>query len=143
VRKLVPFALVVVTALVLTAVSLGASRGMGWSATLTAAQEIPKQTVKVPAAKGAFHATLSGKTLTWKLTYSHLSGPALQAHIHLGAMGKSGNVLIPLCAPCKNGMTGKVKVTAAVIKDLGKHLLYVNVHTAKNPAGEIRGQVSG
>jgi len=30
-----------------------------------------------------------------------------------------------------------------VIKDLGKHLLYVNVHTAKNPAGEIRGQVSG
>jgi hypothetical protein len=116
---------------------------MGWSATLTAAQEIPKQTVKVPAAKGAFHATLSGKTLTWKLTFSHLSGPALQAHIHLGAMGKSGNVLIPLCAPCKNGMTGKAKVTAAVIKDLGKHLLYVNVHTAKNPNGEVRGQVSG
>jgi hypothetical protein len=143
VRKLVPFALVVVTALVLTAVSLGASRGMGWSATLTAAQEIPKQAVKVPAAKGAFHATLSGKTLTWKLTFSHLSGPALQAHIHLGAMGKSGNVLVPLCAPCKNGMTGKAKVTAAMIKDLGKHLLYVNVHTAKNPNGEIRGQVSG
>jgi hypothetical protein len=143
VRKLVPFALVVATALVLTAVSLGASRGMGWSATLTAAQEIPKQVVKTPAAKGAFHATLSGKTLTWKLTFSHLSGPALQAHIHLGAMGKSGNVLVPLCAPCKNGQTGKAKVTAAVIKDLGKHLLYVNVHTAKNPNGEIRGQVSG
>ena len=142
-RKLAPFALVVATALVLTAVSLGASRGMGWSATLTAAQEIPKQVVKTPAAKGAFHATLSGKTLTWKLTFSHLSGPALQAHIHLGAMGKSGNVLVPLCAPCKNGQTGKAKVTAAVIKDLGKHLLYVNVHTAKNPAGEIRGQVSG
>jgi len=143
VRKLAPFALVVATALVLTAVSLGASRGMGWSATLTAAQEIPKQVVKTPAAKGAFHATLSGKTLTWKLTFSHLSGPALQAHIHLGAMGKSGNVLVPLCAPCKNGQTGKAKVTAAVIKDLGKHMLYVNVHTAKNPAGEIRGQVSG
>ena len=142
-RKLAPFALVVATALVLTAVSFGASRGMGWSATLTAAQEIPKQVVKTPAAKGAFHATLSGKTLTWKLTFSHLSGPALQAHIHLGAMGKSGNVLVPLCAPCKNGQAGKAKVTAAVIKDLGKHLLYVNVHTAKNPAGEIRGQVSG
>jgi hypothetical protein len=143
VRKLVPFALVVATALVLTAVSFGSSRGMGWSATLTAAQEIPKQAVKVPAAKGAFHATLSGKTLSWKLTFSHLSGRALQAHIHLGAMGKAGNVLVPLCAPCKSGMTGKAKVTAAMIKDVGKHLLYVNVHTAKNPAGEIRGQVSG
>jgi hypothetical protein len=74
VRKLVPFALVVVTALVLTAVSLGGSRGMGLSATLTAAQEIPKQAVKTPSAKGAFHATLSGKTLTWKLTYSNLHG---------------------------------------------------------------------
>jgi hypothetical protein len=143
VRKLVPFALVVATALVLAAVSFGSSRGMGWSATLTAGQEIPKQAVKVPAAKGAFHATLSGKTLSWTLTFSHLSGRALQAHIHLGAMGKSGNVLVPLCAPCKSGMTGKAKLTSAMIKDVGKHLLYVNVHTAKNPAGEIRGQVSG
>jgi hypothetical protein len=143
VRKLVPFALVVATALVLTAVSFAAPRGMGWSATLTAAQEIPKQAVKTPAAKGAFHATLSGKTLTWKLTFSMLSGKATAAHIHLGAMGKAGNVLVALCAPCKSGMTGKAKVTSAVIKDLGKHLLYVNVHTAKNPNGEIRGQVSG
>ena len=142
-RKLAPFTLVVAAALALAAVSLGAPRGMGWSATLTAAQEIPKQVVKVPAAKGAFHATLSGKTLTWKLTFSHLSGPALQAHIHLGAMGKSGNVIVPLCAPCKSGMTGKSKVTAALIKQASKHLLYVNVHTKKNPAGEIRGQISG
>src|SRR5690348_18231030 len=101
---------------------------MGWSATLTAAQEVPKQVVKVPAAKGAFHATLSGKTLTWKLTFSHLSGPAGAAHIHLGAMGKAGNVLVPLCGPCKSGMSGKATLTAAVIKDAAKHLLYVNVH---------------
>jgi CHRD domain len=143
VRKLALLAVAATAALVLTAVSFGASRGMGWSATLTAAQEIPKQAVKVPAAKGAFHATLSGKTLSWKLTFSHLSGPALQAHIHLGAMGKPGNVVVPLCAPCKSGMTGKSKVTAALIKQFGKHLLYVNVHTAKNPSGEIRGQLGG
>ena len=143
-KKLVPFALLVAGALAVTAVSLAAPRStMGWSATLTAAQEVPKQVVKVPAAKGTFHATLSGKTLTWKLTFSHLSGPAGAAHIHLGAMGKAGNVLVPLCGPCKSGMTGKATLTAAVIKDAGKHLLYVNVHTAKNPNGEIRGQVSG
>ena len=129
-------------ALVLTAVSFGAPSGMGWSATLTAAQEIPKQAVKVPAAKGAFHATLSGKTLTWKLTFSHLSGPALQAHIHLGAMGKSGNVVVPLCGPCMSGATGTATMTAAELSAFKKHLLYVNVHTAKNPDGEIRGQLA-
>ena len=132
-----------VCTLALAALSLAATQKTVWTAALSSGQEIPKQVVKTPAAKGAFHATLSGKTLTWKLTFSHLSGPALQAHIHLGAMGKSGNVVVPLCAPCKNGMTGKSKVTAALIKDLGKHLLYVNVHTAKNPSGEIRGQLSG
>ena len=88
-RKLAPIAVAVAAALVLTAVSLAAPRGMGWSATLTAAQEVPKQVVKTPAAKGAFHATLSGKTLTWKLTFSKLSGPATAAHIHLGAMGST------------------------------------------------------
>src|SRR3954469_9290024 len=106
---------------------------MGWSATLPAPQEVPKQVVRSRAAKEAFQATLSGKTLTWKLTFSHLSGPALQAHIHLGAVGKPATAPVPLCAPCKNGQAGKAKVTAAVIKDLGKPLLYVNVHTAKNP----------
>src|SRR4051812_29101760 len=130
-------------ALVLTPVSLRAPGGIGWAGAPAPAPEIPQQAVKVPAARGAFHATLSGKTLTWKLTFSHLSGPALQAHIHVGAMGKSGNVVVALCAPCKNGMTGKSKVTAALIKQFGKHLLYVNVHTAKNPSGEIRGQLGG
>jgi CHRD domain len=133
-----------VCALAVTAVSLASSHvTMGWSAKLTAAQEIPKQSVKNAAGIGAFHATLSGKKLTWKLTFSKLTGPASAAHIHLGAMGKSGNVVVPLCGPCKSGASGTATLTAALIKDAGKHLLYVNVHTAKNPGGEIRGQISG
>ena len=132
-------------ALVLTAVSAArpAAEHYRISATLNAGQEIPKQVVRNQAGHGTFTGTLTGTSLKWKLTFSKLTGSATAAHIHLGAMGKSGNVLVPLCAPCKNGMTGKSKVTAAMIKQFGKHLLYVNVHTAKNPAGEIRGQLGG
>lgn len=126
-----------------TAVSLAAGRSANWSAKLTAAQEIPAQTVMAPTAHGAFTATLSGRQLNWKLTFSQLSGPATAAHIHLGAKGKAGNVLVPLCGPCKSGAHGSSSLTVAVVKDFQKHLLYVNVHTKKNPAGEIRGQLGG
>jgi hypothetical protein len=37
-------------------------------------------------------------------------------------------------------MTGTATISAALLKKIEKHLTYVNVHTAKNPAGEIRGQ---
>jgi hypothetical protein len=142
VRKFVVL-LVAVVALVFAAVSLAGTRSAGWSAKLDASQEIPKQSVKVPNAKGAFTATISGNSLHWKLTFSKLSGPAAAAHIHLGAMGKAGNVLVPLCGPCKSGVSGTAPLTVALKTDFAKHLLYVNVHTKKNPAGEIRGQLGG
>ena len=142
-KKLAALTVVVGATLALAAMSFAAPRGMGWSAKLTAAQEIPKQAVKTPAAHGAFTAALHGTKLTWKLTFAQLSGPATAAHIHMAGMGKAGGVVVALCGPCKSGASGTATVSAAVLKALPKHLLYVNVHTAKNPAGEIRGQVSG
>jgi hypothetical protein len=142
-RKLVaPLSLAAAIALALAAVTLADSQSTGWSAKLTAAQEIPKQVVKNSAASGLFTATLSGTKLKFKLTFAKLTGPATAAHIHLGAIGASGNVVVPLCAPCKSPVTGTVTVSAALQKDFTKHLLYVNVHTAKNPNGEIRGQLA-
>ena len=79
--------------------------------------------------------------LKWKLTYSHLTGRALAAHIHGGKAGVAGRVIVPLCGPCRNGQTGTAKVSKAVIAALEGHRAYVNVHTAKNPGGEVRGQV--
>jgi hypothetical protein len=112
------------------------------SATLNAGQEIPKQAVKNQAGHGSFTGTLVGTKLTWKLTFAKLTGPAVAAHIHLGAMGKSGNVIVPLCAAdCKSGLTGTATVSASLLATIKKHGTYVNVHTAKNPNGEIRGQV--
>ena len=99
--------------------------------------------MKVTAAHGQFKGTLSGSKLTWKLTFAKLSGPATAAHIHMGAMGKAGNVVVVLCAStCKSGVTGTATISAALKTAFKKHLLYVNVHTAKNPNGEIRGQLA-
>lgn len=109
-------------------------------AKLDAMQEIPH--VKAPNGKGSFTADIAGGKLTWRLTFSGLTGPASAAHIHVGAMGKAGNVLVALCGPCKSGQHGTVKVSAMVVREIKQHLTYVNVHTAKHPNGEIRGQLS-
>jgi CHRD domain len=54
-------------------------------------------------------------------------------------MGVAGNVVVP-----PNGMVTIPATTAAALqKDFTKHLLYVKVHTVKNPNGEIRGQLGG
>jgi hypothetical protein len=142
-RKLVTLlAAGAVCALALTSVSLAAARATVWTAALSSGQEVPKQVVKNAAAHGLFKGTLSGKTLKWKLTFSKLTGPATMAHIHMAAKGKSGNVVVALCAPCTSGMTGTATITPALLSAFDKHLLYVNVHTAKNPDGEIRGQLA-
>lgn len=132
-----------VCALALAAGSLASGRSTVWTAALSSGQEVPKQVVKDTAAHGLFKGTLTGSTLRWKLTYTKLTGPATAAHIHMAAKGKAGNVVVPLCtSSCKSGLTGTSMITPALKTAFKKHLLYVNVHTAKNPNGEIRGQLA-
>lgn len=114
---------------------------MQFSAKLNSRQEVPNPRGEPVRAGGSFTATLTGTKLTWKLTFSHLSGPAVAAHIHSGAKRKAGPVIVPLCGPCKSPSTGTAKVSAAVAKALQGSGTYVNVHTQKNPNGEIRGQI--
>jgi hypothetical protein len=112
---------------------------------MRAAQERPKPKGKVRRARGAFTLTItkqgSSGVLVWRLTFSRLTGRAVAAHIHSGARGKSGPVIVPLCAPCRSGASGRATVDASVLSTLEAGRGYVNVHTLKNPAGEIRGQL--
>lgn len=140
-RKLVALIAVVAVA-ASAAAALAATHATVWTAILSSGQEVPKQVVKNTAAHGQFKGTLSGSKLTWKLTFSKLTGPATAAHIHMAAMGKSGNVVVPLCGPCKSPVSGTARLTKGLMTAFKKHLLYVNVHTAKNPNGEIRGQLA-
>jgi CHRD domain len=90
---------------------------------------------------GTYIENKKGAVLRWTLSFTGLTGPALQAHIHMGKPGVSGNVILPLCAPCKTGQTGKAQISKQVVDLLEKGDAYVNVHTKKNLAGEIRGQI--
>jgi hypothetical protein len=134
----------VVAALAVTAFAGAAPRANPIMAAtkLTAKEEVPKQVVKNSKAKGSFTIDITGTKATFDLKFSGLTGPATAAHIHLGGMGKAGNVVVPLCGPCKSPVMAKVTFPASLLKDLKTHKLYVNVHTAKNPNGEIRGQLS-
>ena len=112
------------------------------NAALNIGQEKPIPKGTKLGASGRFTATLAGTALTWRLTYKHLSGPATAAHIHIGARKVAGIVIIPLCTPCTSPATGAAGLTADQVKDLLAGKYYVNVHTVKNPGGEIRGQIS-
>ena len=113
--------------------------------TLNTRQTVPRARGTIRAT-GSFTGTLkvvsaSKSTLTYGLTFARLTGPALAAHVHLGAAGKAGKIVVPLCAPCRSGAHATKAVSAVAAQAMIAGKAYVNVHTKKNPAGEIRGQV--
>ena len=116
------------------------------TAPMTAAQEVPAPTGDVSGARGTFTATATksgtGAALRWQLTFSGLTGPANAAHIHTGARGQAGPVSVPLCGPCSSGASGNATVSSTVLAALQTGGAYANVHTGRNGAGEIRGQIS-
>jgi hypothetical protein len=144
--KLMPFALAaVIGALVAASVALGAKpTGTTYKlkAALNIGQERPVPKGTKAGAAGRFTATLNGTSLSYRLTFTHLSGPATAAHIHIGARRHAGAVIVPLCGPCTSPVTGTTALTADQVKDILAGKYYANVHTAKNPNGEIRGQIS-
>ena len=112
------------------------------SAALDAAQEVPKPTGSLSAARGTFTASVTSSTLAWRLRFSGLSGPAAAAHVHIASRGKAGPVAVPLCGPCSSGASGRETVDGALLAALAAGRAYVNVHTTANQAGEIRGQLA-
>ena len=144
--KKIVSALVVLLALVVSALGIAASSGKTYkvSAKLTPGADVPKPSGAANA-KGSFLGKYvensTGAKLTWTLSFSGTTGAAMAAHIHMGKPGVSGPVIVPLCGPCTSGKSGSARISKAVIKALEAGKAYVNVHTAKNPAGEIRGQV--
>ena len=139
-------------ALVAVMTSCGGTMTNTYKATLNGANEKP--VAVSPAGTGSATATLDGTTLNLKIDYAGLTGVATLAHIHGPA--DEMNVADVLCdftdkivAGATVG-TGTINATCNLdgtkaeltVANLTAGKFYINIHTAANPKGEIRGQVT-
>ena len=82
------------------------------------------------------------KKLTWKGSYTGLTGPETMAHFHgPAAAGVNAGVVVPVDAK-SSPFEGSATLTDEQAADLMAGKWYFNVHTAQNKAGEIRGQMA-
>ena len=112
------------------------------SALLSGRQEVPP--VKGSGA-GTLDAQYNKRTgeLSWTINYGELSGPVTAAHFHGPANpGQNAGVAVPMLGVLASPIKGLAKLTPAQADELLAGKWYVNLHTATNPNGEIRGQVS-
>ena len=113
-----------------------------FKATLDAKSEVPPNASTASGTADIDYDPAS-KKLSWKLTYSGLSGPAMAAHFHGPAEpGKNAGVAVAIPNAGTSPAEGSATLTDAQAADLEAGRYYVNVHTAANPGGEIRGQVT-
>jgi hypothetical protein len=132
------------TLAVAAAVSTSVTRAeiVNFTAALDGASETPANP-SLGKGKASVALDTDAKHITWTITYSGLSGPATMAHFHGPATaGVAAGVLVPITSGLASPIEGNAEVDDGQIGDLRAGLWYVNVHSAKYPKGEIRGQLS-
>jgi hypothetical protein len=123
---------------------------------LTAAQEVPANASTALGTMDVFYSKET-RILTWSVTWSGLTGPVSLMHIHgLAPAGFSAGVVQniitasnglatpnPTLYPATGKFSGTTLIDGVIIKeqDLLNGLYYMNIHTAANGGGEIRGQI--
>ena len=129
----------------LSAVFFGAGASVAetiaMKAELKASNEVPP--VNSPGA-GSAEVTYdtASKKVSWKVTFSGLSGNPTAAHFHGPAEpGRNAGVAVPIANIGTSPAEGSATLNDAQQTDLLAGRYYINIHTAANPAGEIRGQV--
>ena len=131
-----------------------------FQAKMDARSEVPPPNLDGASPVGLAEFTVTGMTVAYKLNASGLTSAPVAAHIHLGAPGVAGPVIVPLTVAAgpspgtasgegsfdSSGVKGKRPDGSAMTLDdvlsaMRSGGTYVNVHTANNKPGEIRGQI--
>jgi len=113
----------------------------GQSVTLSGANEVPPVTT---AASGSGTVTIKDdRSVSAKISVTGMTATA--AHIHEAAMGANGPVIVPFTKTADNTFEAPAgaKLTDAQYASYKAGNLYVNVHSAQNPGGEVRAQLKG
>jgi hypothetical protein len=156
-RLLVALVLAAIVALALAgpaaAAKLGGADhgGRPFTTTLSGAEEVDPITGALGAGDpdGSGLATLTVNPgqgeICYELSVEDIMLPAVGAHIHVGAAGENGRVVVPLNPPDASGVSSGCaevsrELASAIIRDPEGY--YVNVHTEDFPNGAIRGQLS-
>ena len=155
-------------ALVSTVAASADQSALTLRASLSSLNEVPP---KATTGTGVFTAKVEKGVIRYTLSYSGLSTPVLQAHLHFGQPAVSAGVFVFLCTNLANGpvgtpacppaggtVTGTIVAAdilnptpdqgitpgdfATALRIIEAGEAYANVHTTRFPTGEIRGQVS-
>ncbi len=117
-----------------------------YTATLNGANERPTAVTTTATGEATF--TVLGNLVSWKVDITSAIDSVIIGHIHDGAADVAGGVIVNLSpTPTGIGFTGTVAIGSLTVVDSVLTLMragntYVNIHTKKNPGGEIRGQLA-
>jgi CHRD domain len=119
----------------------GGGRILIYRAKLTGAAETPPGAPQgIGDAIIAFHGS---SVVCWRFAHLHGFTSPTFAHIHIGANGRSGNIVVPLSTGPRLHHQGCATVSGNVVRSIERspQAYYVNIHSAQYPSGAVRGQL--
>lgn len=143
-RHLAPWTRIAAAGVLVVAAGCAQTRGEPaevFEAQLTGAQEVPAvSTSGTGQAEVEFLPSIG--MVRWRVSHAGLSGPVTGAHIHGPAgPGQNAPIVIPFGSLGSDPIRGEARITPEQLGQLNSGQWYVNLHTARHPGGEIRGQL--
>ena len=95
----------------------------------------------IPDVEALFIGTLTGRGLSWRLTFHGLSNEVVSAQLLPVAANHSGAIGVKLCDPCTSGQAGTTSLSQTAVAATRRSNAYVELRSTKRPQVGIRGQI--